>query len=595
MRAFRLLGLLLFGLVPICVPATAQAARLALVVGINDYEMIPPLAKAVGDAEAMSARLQELGFEVTKVLNPDRRGLNQAISEFSRSLEPGDTALFHFSGHGVEVGGANLLLARDVPIPVPEADDLLIDEAIDLTRLMARISDSGASIRIFVIDACRDDPFERTGLRGIGASGGLGLVHPSRGSFIMYSAGYAQMALDRLGPEDSSPTSVYTRVLVNKLGQPGASISETARLVRNEVSSLARDAGHDQFPAYYDELTEDIVLTPLAPGQAPPLADTHAQGEAEIILTEFTVRQRLYAALREASDFERLGDDVQHFRRAHEARSLAAKHFGASSLEYADASNGLVGALTRMGRLNEAIDASRDAIRIYTVLFGERDLRVLNEKGNLASRLTVVGKTDEAKGMFQEMVSLYDELSPGGVGAVSHAHAYEGYALLSMKIGDRVSAEAYAARAYQLVKAPGIGERIDVGWIASTYARVLSQSGKCEAAKTMYRAAADDMVNAGVPPTQKDHAEILAMLAGDCLPLASRLKAPKALAYGGLTGAQRSSAANCLVHVLRAPRQQERPAGHCLRGGDPGGGRTFAHASSHRQPTCLLYHTIQPC
>jgi hypothetical protein len=47
------------------VPVPALANRLALVIGINDYEMIPPLTKAVGDAEAMSARLADLGFDVT--------------------------------------------------------------------------------------------------------------------------------------------------------------------------------------------------------------------------------------------------------------------------------------------------------------------------------------------------------------------------------------------------------------------------------------------------------------------------------------------------------------------------------------------------
>ena len=47
-----------------------------------------------------------------------------------------------------------------------------------------------------------------------------------RGSFVLYSAGYRQTALDRLGPDDDSSTSVYTRVLLDKIGKPGMSISE---------------------------------------------------------------------------------------------------------------------------------------------------------------------------------------------------------------------------------------------------------------------------------------------------------------------------------------------------------------------------------
>lgn len=513
MNRLYALVLLIFGFAFVCAPATAQGARVALVVGIDEYEMIAPLKKAVGDAEAMSARLRQLGFDVTIVLNPDRRTLNQAITAFRKSLQPGDTALFHFSGHGVEVGGSNLLLASDVPIPTPGGEDFLIEEAIDLSRLMERVSESGAAIRVFVIDACRDNPFERAGLRGIGAAGGLAPVHPSRGSFILYSAGYAQTALDRLGPDDPSPTSVYTRVLVDKLGQPGISISQTARQVRTEVSALARGFGHDQFPAYYDELTEDIVLTP---GTAAPTIGSEGASEAEITVSSFVERQRLYDLLEEASDSERAGDDVQHFRLSHEARLLAASQFGTDSLEYADASNGIVGALTRMGRVDDAIKASRDAIRIYTKLFGEHDMRALNEKGNLASRLASTGDTVEARRAFEELVRVYDELSPLGHGAIAHAHAYEGYSQLEMMMGDYDRAEDYAARAYQLAEGSGIGDRIDLGWIAANYAQTLNRNGKCDAAQIVYRRAADWMAAAQVPPDHRDHADILEALATGC-------------------------------------------------------------------------------
>jgi hypothetical protein len=248
----------------------AVAARLALVIGINDYEMLPPLEKAVGDADAMSERLGQLGFAVTKVLNPDRREFNRAIAEFRNSLRKGDVAFVHFSGHGIEVDGRNLLLPRDIPLPARGGEDFLAEEAIDLSELMDRVAASAAAVRIFVIDACRDNPFARKGLRGLGGPGGLGPAAPSRGSFILYSAGYGQTALDRLTPDDPSPTSVYTRVLLDRLGTPGASISEIARDVRTEVAELAANAGHDQFPAYYDELSEDIVLTPSPRGEETP-------------------------------------------------------------------------------------------------------------------------------------------------------------------------------------------------------------------------------------------------------------------------------------------------------------------------------------
>ncbi|MEM1201288.1 MAG: caspase family protein, partial [Pseudomonadota bacterium] len=53
---------------------SAQAERrLALLIGINDYDHLPRLEKAVGDVNAMERELKGLGFDVTKVINPDRR------------------------------------------------------------------------------------------------------------------------------------------------------------------------------------------------------------------------------------------------------------------------------------------------------------------------------------------------------------------------------------------------------------------------------------------------------------------------------------------------------------------------------------------
>jgi uncharacterized caspase-like protein/subtilisin-like proprotein convertase family protein len=272
-----LLGFLV--LLVLLAPVDAMAARLALVIGIDKYESLPPLDKAVGDARAMTQRLKELGFTVTEVIDPGRRNLSLAISAFRRSLKPGDTAFVHYSGHGVEIAGRNLLLPRDVPLPTEGAEDFLISESIDLADLMARIAESGATVRIFVVDACRNNPFPDRGVRGVGGAGGLAVTSPPSGTFVLYSAGFRQTALDRLNDDDTSDTSVYTRVLLEKLSVPGASISEIARGVRAEVAALADSVGHQQSPAYYDELNQEVVLFPSE--QATPVAENGAPAAAD--------------------------------------------------------------------------------------------------------------------------------------------------------------------------------------------------------------------------------------------------------------------------------------------------------------------------
>ena len=241
-RHLTLLALVLAIAALAAAPAFAEARR-ALIVGINDYREITPLQKAVGDAEALKVTLERLGFNVDLVLNADRREFNRAVSAFQTSLDPGDTALVHFSGHGVEIDGQNYLLPADIPKPQSGQQDFIKSEAMSLGDLMQRIASSGAGTRIFIIDACRDNPFAGSGGRGLSGTRGLARVDAPAGTFILYSAGYQQTAVDRLNDADEEPTSVYTRVLTKKLAEPGKQLADLAREVRSEVETLAKSAG----------------------------------------------------------------------------------------------------------------------------------------------------------------------------------------------------------------------------------------------------------------------------------------------------------------------------------------------------------------
>lgn len=559
---------LLFGvfviLAALC-PMAASAARLALVIGIDAYETLPPLDKAVGDAEAMSARLEALGFSVTKVINPGRRDFNQAITLFRRALQPGDAAFVHYSGHGVEVEGRNLLLPRDVPIPTRGDEDFLMEEAIDLHDLMQRVAESGAAVRIFVVDACRNNPFARKGVRGLGEAGGLAMSAPPAGSFVLYSAGFRQTALDRLGPEDASPTSVYTRVLLERLSQPGASISQIARGVRVDVAALALSVGHEQSPAYYDELNQDFVLNSQEPTVEPPGVDGAIEAAAfdrardlgtaaawdaflknypegvfadlaraartdaapteaaipppsktETMLSAFEARQKLEALWAEGMRMVNAGDVAAYFRAMSAARELAERQFGADSMEYAQASNHMTGALSGIGEIEAAIAASRTAIDIFTRLVGPNDLRVLVDKGNLAARLNATGKREEAGQIFEELLAGYEKLNPSGPDSIYYAHALEGYSQFLAGSGELDRALRYAESAVSIMYGSGSAPRVDDAGIALNYAHILIDTQRCKDALPVLDKAKARMQAAGVATSEGGHATILQLLAAGC-------------------------------------------------------------------------------
>ena len=84
----------------------AQAKRVALVIGNDNYENVPDLQKAVNDARALGKTLKELDFELVAAENLNRREMNQKLQEFAAKLGEGDEALFSFAGH--EIGRAHV-------------------------------------------------------------------------------------------------------------------------------------------------------------------------------------------------------------------------------------------------------------------------------------------------------------------------------------------------------------------------------------------------------------------------------------------------------------------------------------------------------
>jgi hypothetical protein len=263
--------------------------RLALVVGNDRYQNLPAeeqLKKAVNDANAVGDALARIGFEVVRGENVSRQALVDSFDELTRRLEPGDTAFVFFAGHGVTLGGGNYILPSDVPNVEQGQETRLARASLGETDIVSDLQGRGARVAIVVLDSCRNNPFRRPGVRGVGGERGLGRIEPVRGVFTLYSAGIGQTALDRLGDADSNPNSVFTRVLVPALGRPGIHLGDLAVEVREEVARLAGTVGHDQRPAYYDETIGGRVYLAGASGADHAAAGSGASAEARPVVPQ---------------------------------------------------------------------------------------------------------------------------------------------------------------------------------------------------------------------------------------------------------------------------------------------------------------------
>ena len=250
-------ALLLFG----AFAATAEAqTKRAFIVGIGNYEELPDLEKTVGDARGYARVFEEeLGYEVTLLDdNPGRVEFITAFDTFRSSIAPGDDVAFIFSGHGWSDGAENYLVLSDAEQDASEIQLTL--DTVGVTRfILENIKSRQPRVTLAIIDACRDYPF--ASITRSGFEKGLVRTEVSEGTMVMYAAGSHQKALDRLGADDPSPYSVFTRVLLPKLSEADRPLHDIAREVKTEVRTLAEEIDHDQNPAYYDELLGDFCLS----------------------------------------------------------------------------------------------------------------------------------------------------------------------------------------------------------------------------------------------------------------------------------------------------------------------------------------------
>ncbi|MGE4247026.1 MAG: caspase domain-containing protein [Parvibaculaceae bacterium] len=234
----------------------ALAARIALVIGNDAYANLPPdkqLKKAVNDSRAVGDALEKIGFTVIRGENLDRQGMIDRIFDFTQKVQPGDTALVFYAGHGVAIGGGNFLLPADVRSANPGEEARVRNMAIGEADIIADLQERKAQVSVLILDACRDNPFRQPGTRSAGQDRGLARVTEAQGVFAIYSAGFGQSALDSLGEGDAAQNSVFTRVLVPALEKPGVHLADLMIDVRQEVAALAASVGREQDPAYYDQ------------------------------------------------------------------------------------------------------------------------------------------------------------------------------------------------------------------------------------------------------------------------------------------------------------------------------------------------------
>ena len=192
--------------------------RLALIVGNANYASKENCLKnPVNDANDFASKLKELGFDVILSLDKTHEEMEKDIALFGEKAKNYDAALFFYAGHGIQSDKINYLIPTDAKL---NGEAEIKFKCIPVDLIVETMSLSQCPMKIVILDACRDNQWERSWKRSYGYRGFTGVDTPS-GIFIAYSTASGRPALD--GDGRNSP---YMSAILKTLSVPGLSLSD---------------------------------------------------------------------------------------------------------------------------------------------------------------------------------------------------------------------------------------------------------------------------------------------------------------------------------------------------------------------------------
>jgi hypothetical protein len=223
------------GTSPSIIESTPAAnSRFALIIGVKSYTTVSPLANTVNDATDMSRTLKKLGFTVIELIDPKtKREMQEAVRRYYTILQEnkGAVGLVFYSGHGLQIDGSNYLVPASASLEI-KAD--VEDQCVNMNYIMEAIQEAKNPLNIFILDACRNNPFrsfDRSGERG------LTLVSAPAGSYIVYSTKPGSVASD-----GSGRNGLFTSSLLKYMSTPNMNIEQVFKNVAREVITQSNNS-----------------------------------------------------------------------------------------------------------------------------------------------------------------------------------------------------------------------------------------------------------------------------------------------------------------------------------------------------------------
>lgn len=228
--------------------SATKGKKVALILGNSNYGMGGNLANPQNDADDMATTLRELGFEVLSYRDASLRTFNNALDEFGQRINGAEVALFFYAGHGLQVEGENYLLPTDARLQT--AGEVKY-ECVAVGKLLAKMEHAGTKTNILLLDACRNNPFERSWSRNVKGNG-LKAIDAPTGTFIGFATSPNNTASDGDGRNGT-----YTSAILQHIKSPNLTLDQIFNRVNKSVQDYSKGR---QIPWKASSLSDDFYF-----------------------------------------------------------------------------------------------------------------------------------------------------------------------------------------------------------------------------------------------------------------------------------------------------------------------------------------------
>jgi hypothetical protein len=232
-------------------PVISKSKRAALIIGNANYQS-KTLINTINDAKDLSQKLQLLGFELFKYENIETKSeLENTIINFSNKVINYDMVLFYYSGHGVQVDGENFMVPTKA---ILNSSQVVKNYCVDISTVLNELTGSQCKYKVVILDACRDNPFEKNWAARSQKSYNSGLASMSNSSntLIMFATSPGSVASDN----HVGRNGLFTQELLKNLDKD-LTLDQIFKLTGKSVSDIS---GNCQVPWISSSLFEDIYL-----------------------------------------------------------------------------------------------------------------------------------------------------------------------------------------------------------------------------------------------------------------------------------------------------------------------------------------------